>query len=96
MDKSTETRTLSGEVAKLPRVRCEHCGVYVSKNVYSRNHGAKCSYKEAPRGYKRCRCCGQFVALTSFALVSVNTFDGRNATCNQCLGRKYYKPALAI
>lgn len=87
--------TMSGETAKLPRVKCEHCGVFVSKNVYSRNHGDKCSYKDAPEGFKMCRSCDEFLPIYSFAAVTVNTFDGRNSTCNSCLSKKYYTPKCA-
>jgi hypothetical protein len=86
------TVTLAGRKAKLPRVQCPHCEVWVSKNVYSRNHGDKCPYKDAPIGAKKCKSCGEFIPVEHFAIVSVDTFDGRNATCNQCLSKKYYNP----
>lgn len=80
---------------EISRVTCEHCGASIPVNVYSRNHGDKCPYKGAPSGCKMCKDCGQFVPVTSFATVTVNTFDGRNATCNSCLGKRYYVPKQA-
>lgn len=76
----------------MKKVECEHCKCEVPPNVYSRNHGDKCPYKDAPEGFKTCKCCNEFVLITSFALVTVNTYDGRNGTCNSCLGKKYYTP----
>lgn len=83
--------TLSGARATLPRVLCEHCGVYISKNVYSRNHGDKCPYMGAPPGSKKCKSCGKFVPVENFSPVAVNTFDGRNSACNKCLSLRYAK-----
>lgn len=89
------TKTMAGQEAKMPRVMCEHCGKYVSKNVYSRNHGDKCSYKGAPEGHKKCKACGEYLPVYAFSPVSVITFDGRSATCSSCLSKRYYTPKCA-
>ena len=81
---------------KINRVICEHCGKSVPVNVYSRNHGDKCPYKGAPCGRKKCKICGEFIEIRYFATVSVNTFDGRNSSCNACLAERYDPTRKAV
>jgi hypothetical protein len=81
---------------KTNRVTCEHCRKFIPVNVFSRNHGDKCPYKDAPKGYKMCKTCGEFIEVRYFATLSVNTYDGRNATCNACLAQKYDPTRKAV
>lgn len=82
---------VSDVVRETKRVRCEHCGYEVPANVYSRSHGDKCAYKDAPKGTKRCRKCGKYVPIENFTTAKGSTVDGRGSTCNACLNQKYYE-----
>jgi len=68
---------------------CEHCGIEVPNNVYSRNHGDKCPYANVPEGFKRCKNCGLPKPIEDFYLIKNNTFDGRHHMCSECISKLY-------
>lgn len=71
-----------------PHKKCEHCGYTIGTNSYARNHGDKCPYKGAKKGYKFCKICGEEKALIEFNKVISRTYDGLNQACKECASIK--------
>lgn len=81
---NTEITIVKQKKAQI-KTMCEYCNIEVPNNVYTRNHGDKCSYNNAKEGYKFCRTCGREISLEDYYVATTNTFDGLFSTCRFCI-----------